>query len=144
MLTPTLAIESSPILPQEEVLSIVLFGKESKNISAFQAIQLANNLKRLSGHGSAMSFDPISSARKLLGVDDIKVKTNKNELGQQETAVGVGKYLTDKVYFEIERGMQAGTGKGRIEVEITNHMFIESSSGGTDLNSIGVNWRNDY
>ncbi|WPY00984.1 Translocation and assembly module TamB [Candidatus Trichorickettsia mobilis] len=144
LLTPTLAIESSPILPQEEILSIVLFGKESKNISAFQAIQLANNLKRLSGHGSAVSFDPISSARKLLGVDDIKVKTNKNELGHQETAVGVGKYLTDKVYFEIERGMQAGTGKGRIEVEITNHLFIESSSGGNDSNSIGVNWRKDY
>lgn len=140
LLAPSLSIESTPALPQEEALSRLLFGKEAKNISPFQAIQLANSLRRLGGYGKK-GFDPLDSARSLLYVNDIKIKTGADS---QESTLGVGKYLTDKVYIEFERGIQSGTRRTNLQVELTPNILLESSMGGTGSSSVGINWKRDY
>lgn len=141
ILKPALKIESSPAMPQEEALSTLLFGKDSSRISPLQAAQLANSLAKLSGKGG-VGFDPLGKARDALGVDDIKV--NGGGENAADTTVGVGKYIGDNVYLEVERGAQTGSSKARVEVEVTPSISVESTTGATGDSSVGVNWKYDY
>lgn len=141
LLRPELSIESTPDLPPEEALARLLFGKESKNISAFQAIQLVDSLQRLTGKDTR-TFNASASARSLLHVDDINIKNSGT--GMNETAIGIGKHLTDKIYLEIEQGAQSESGKSRIELELTPNISLEGLVGGNDFNAIIINWKKDY
>ena len=48
---PEVAFTSTPQLPQEEVLAQILFGRRLENLSAIQALQLANAVAILAGRG---------------------------------------------------------------------------------------------
>ena len=140
IVSPYIAIEATPSMSEERALSFLLFGQDTVDISAFQAVQLADAARRLSGHGGGL--DPIGFGRKILRVDDINFKTD--EANPENTSIGLGKYLTDKIYFEIERGRQADTTKLRIEVQITPRISIENVTKQEGNTSIGINWRFDY
>lgn len=137
---PYIAIESTPAMSDERALSFLLFGENTEDISTFQALQLADGARRLSGHGGGL--DPIGFGRKLLRVDDINFRTD--QANPEKTSIGLGKYLTDKIYFEIERGRQADTTKLRIEVQITPKISIENVTKQEGNTSLGINWRFDY
>ena len=51
---PTFAITSTPSLPEDEILARVLFQRPSGNLSAFQALELANAAATLSGSGDGV------------------------------------------------------------------------------------------
>ncbi len=137
---PEIRLESTPDMPEERALSILLFGTDTENISAFQAVQLADSARRLSGKGGG--FDPLSMGRKILGVDDINFKTDADN--PDKVSVGVGKYLTDKIYFEIEQGQQSGATKTRVEIQISPTVSIENIIEQQGNTSLGINWRFDY
>ncbi|MDA9163693.1 translocation/assembly module TamB domain-containing protein [Rickettsiaceae bacterium] len=137
---PDITIESIPAMIEERALSVLLFGENPENISTFQALQLADSLRRLSGKGGG--FDPLGLGRKILGVDEISFKSDADD--PEKTSVGVGKYLSDKVYFEVEKGNHEGSAKTKIEVQITPKISIENTTEQEGNNSIGINWRFDY
>lgn len=138
---PVLKIESTPAMPQEEALSVLLFGKNSAGISPVQAAQLANSLRRLSGKGGR-GFDPTGAMRNLLGVDAFSINGGgQNGAG---ASVGIGKYISDGIYLEVQSGMQTANDKARVEVQIAPNITVESSTGATGDNSAGVNWKLDY
>ncbi|MDP1671462.1 MAG: translocation/assembly module TamB domain-containing protein, partial [Alphaproteobacteria bacterium] len=85
-------------------------------------------------------FDPAGTVRNLLGLDDFSIN-GSGENGEGAT-VGVGKYIGDKIYLEVESG--AGSGKASVEVEVTPNISVESVTGATGENSVGVNWKHDY
>ncbi|MFK7967800.1 MAG: translocation/assembly module TamB domain-containing protein [Rickettsiaceae bacterium] len=136
---PDVTIESTPVLSQQEALSLLLFGNNPDNISTMQAVGLADGMRKLSGNGGG--FDPLGLGRKILGVDDISIK---NDNDTESSYVGVGKYLADKVYLEVEQGNQAFGTKTKIEVEVTPKISIEAITGEKGDSSFGVNWRFDY
>lgn len=141
LLEPELRIESSPSMPQEEALSILLFDKDPSKISPFQAAQLANSLAKLSGKGG-VGIDPLDKARSILGVDDITV--NPGDENASGTTVGVGKYIGDNVYLEVERGAETSSSKARVTVDVTPNISVESATGVTGDNSVGIKWKHDY
>ncbi len=63
---PSFAITSTPSLPEDEILSRVLFQQSSGSLSPFQAIELANSAATLSGRGDA--FEPL---RRSLGLGSL-------------------------------------------------------------------------
>ena len=138
--SPDITIESIPAMSSERALSMLLFGENPENISTFQALQLADSLRRLSGKGGG--FDPLGLGRKILGVDEISFKSDADD--PEKSSVGVGKHVTDKVYIEIEKGRHEGSAKTKIEVQITPKISIESTTEQEGNNSLGVNWRFDY
>lgn len=137
---PLLGIESIPIMPQEDVLSILLFGKTTTKITPIQVMQLAVSLKKLLGKEDN-TIDPLGKIRNLFGVDNISVT---NSTVNNDTAVNVGKYIGDKVYFEVERGIQAGSEKAHVEIEMSPHIFIESNTSTTSESNLGINWKYEY
>jgi autotransporter translocation and assembly factor TamB len=138
--TPDITIESTPNMSQEEALSMLLFGENPENISTFQALQLADGVRRLSGHGGG--FDPLGLGRKILGVDEISFKNDSKN--PENTSLGVGKHLSDKVYLEVEKGRQEGGAKTKIEVQLTPKISIENITEQEGNTTFGINWRFDY
>ena len=136
---PALKLSSVPSLPEDEILSRVLFGKNLQNITPFQAIQLKQTLDRFTGQGGG-GFNPMGKLRDLTGLDDIRVDTGDD--GQ--ATVGAGKYLTEDVYLELEKGAGEQSGTANIQVEVTPSISVESEIGQDAQAGAGVIWKWDY
>ena len=141
VMEPKISFSSQPPLPEDEVLSHILFGKRMENISPFQAVQLAQTLSRFTGQGGgASSLDPISTLRNLTGLDDLRVEMNE----QGAASVGAGKYLSDNVYLEFETGTQEGGGNANVEIELSPNITLESEIGQDASGGAGLFWKWDY
>ena len=138
---PSLGIASSPTLPEDEALSLLLFGSGVANISAVQAVQLANSLRRFSGVGPT-GPTALGRIRNTIGVDSLTLKNNGDTTSG--TALGVGKYIGDNIYLEIEQGLEAGSGKAKVEVDVTPSISVESGTSVSGDQNIGINWKRDY
>lgn len=137
---PSISFSSVPSLPEDEVLSRILFGSDMSTITPFQAIQLTQTLRRFSGQGGGGGFDAIGQLRSLTGLDDIRVDSDSDG----ETSVGVGKYLTDKVYLEFEKGAGEASGGATVQYELTPDINVESKIGQDAQGGAGINWNWDY
>jgi hypothetical protein len=93
---PIIALSSTPQLPQDEILSQVLFGRSASQLSALEAAQLASALTSLATGGG---FDVIGGLRSLAGLDRLSLGG-----GAGGPTIAGGKYLTDDVYLEIIGG----------------------------------------
>ncbi len=136
---PDIKLASTPSLPEDEVLSLILFGKDVSKISAFQAIQLARTLRKFSGQGGD-GFDPLHSLQEFTGLDDIRV----DGAGTDDTTVGAGKYISDKVYLDVEQGTATGSTAASVEIEVTPNITVESKASQTGESDVGVFWEWSY
>lgn len=139
-----LLLSSTPAMTQDEILAFIIFGKPLPEITPFEALQLANAVQQLRG-GKAL-FDPLTTTRKLLGVDRLSVEAEKTETGDTGVNVGVGKYLNEKVYLELEHTPHpAQPWKGSLQIEIAPNVNLESSTGGeSGIEGVGLKWKRDY
>lgn len=133
---PKVSFTSSPALPQEDVLSHILFGKDRSNISPTQALQMAQTLQRFSGGGQGL--DPLGKLRSGFGLDDLSVDSDE----EGGTTVGAGKYISDKVYLQVGGGDKGGQAK--VQVELTPNIKAESEVGQDARAGGGLFWEWDY
>src|SRR3546814_2697619 len=68
---PQIAFTSTPSLPQDEVMSRILFGESVTNLSATQAIQLAASLNSLRGGGGGLN--PLGKLQSAAGIDRLQI-----------------------------------------------------------------------
>jgi len=133
---PEFKLESSPALPQDEVLSRVLFGRSVTELSGFEAAQLAAGLAQLAG-GQA-GFDPVGLVRQATGLDRVT-------FGAEDgiATVSAGKYVAENVYLQVGAGGTGGVG-AEVEWEPTDGVSIISSADGNGDTKIAVRWKKDY
>ncbi|WP_374471642.1 translocation/assembly module TamB domain-containing protein [Phenylobacterium sp.] len=133
---PEINLSSSPALPEDEVLSQVLFGRSASQLSTLEAARLAAALSSLSGGGG---FDVLGDLRALTGLDRLSF------IGGGGSGLGVagGKYLSDDVYLEIIGGGRAGPAV-QVEWRVTRRISIVSRLTQMGGNDIAVRWRKDY
>ena len=95
--------------------------------------------------GGSSVFDPIGSTRDLLGVDTITIDT-QDANGNEGVNLGVGKYLNEKVYLELQRTPDPSQPwKGNVEIELAPKINLESSAGGsTGIEGAEITWKHDY
>jgi len=140
IVAPEIQLSSIPEMPEDEVLARLLFGREAARISPWQAITIAQAVNRLRGGGSA--FDVMGETRRILRVDQIEIR--ESDLNDGETLVSVGKYMSDRVYVELERGIQAEAGRAMVEVELTPSIRLETEIGTNAEGGLGLIWLWDY
>ncbi|WP_259782605.1 translocation/assembly module TamB domain-containing protein [Aestuariispira ectoiniformans] len=133
---PELALTSDPALPQDEILSRILFGKSQGSLTAVEAVQLANAAAELSGGGSGL--DVIGSIRRLIGVDVLRV-----ESGDEGPTVRAGEYLTDDIYVGTKQGSTTGSTGVEVEIELTPHIKATTESTAEDSKA-GLQFKYDY
>ena len=133
---PLVTFTSSPDLPQEEVIARLLFDRGLENLTAFQAIQLAGAVATLAGRGGE---GVIGNLRRKAGLDNLDVKTD----AVGNTAVTLGKYLSDKVYTEVTVD-QGGKSAISLNLDIASHITLKGHVDSDGQTGIGVFLQKDY
>ncbi len=133
---PDIKFESSPEMPEEEVLSQLLFGRGIDNISPLQAAQLANAIAVLAGRaGDGI----VGRLRKQVGLDDLDLATDD----EGNVSVRAGKYLTDKVYTDVSVG-DDGKSALSLNMDISNTLRTRGSVASDGESTIGIFFERDY
>jgi len=134
---PEIDISSQPELPQDEILSRMLFGKQVTDLSGAQAAQLAAAVAELSGAtGSGPGF--MEKIRRGLGVDVLQFG------GESGTSVRAGQYLSEDVFLGVEQGLDTESSRVTLEVGITDNIAVESNVGATGNSDVGLQFKWDY
>jgi translocation and assembly module TamB len=139
-LNPQIAFTSSPALPQDEIMSRILFGGSVTEISALQAVQLASSLNALRGGGGGLN--PLGKLRSATGVDRLRV-LGADETTGRGTAVAAGFYISNDIYLEVITDARGFTAT-QIEVALSralSALFQAGSSGGSSVN---LRYRKEY
>lgn len=135
---PQIKFSSVPALPEDEVLSRVLFGSRVTDLSAPEAIQLAGALTSLRGGG----FNPIGAVSKGLGIDRLRILPADVVTGRK-TTVAAGQYLGRNVYVELATDAQGYTATS-IEIGLTRTLSVLSQVATLGGTSASVRWKRDY
>ncbi|PTE16525.1 translocation/assembly module TamB domain-containing protein [Pseudogemmobacter blasticus] len=133
---PVVTFSSSPELPQEEVLSWLLFGRGLDTLSAFQAAQLANAVAVLAGRGGE---GLVGKLRKSFGFDDLDVGTDDSG----SVSVKAGKYISKNVYTEIDLG-QDGNSRINLNLDVKPGVTIKGRVDSDGDSGVGVYFEKDY
>jgi translocation and assembly module TamB len=137
---PSIAFSSDPSLPQDEVLSRILFGESVTNLSATQALQLAASLNQLSSGGGGVN--PLGTLRAATGIDRLRVLGEDDATGRG-TAVAAGKYLTNNVYVEIVTDTK-GFMATQLEISLSRSLSILSQTGTAGGTAVNLRYSRDY
>lgn len=133
---PVVRFTSSPELPEEEVLAQLLFGQGLQNLSAFQALQLANAVAVLAGKaGDGL----LSKLRKGAGLDNLDVKTGADG----STQVTAGKYISKKVYSEVTLD-EKGQTEINLNLDISKSIKLQAKTGSSGETGLGIVLQKDY
>jgi translocation and assembly module TamB len=139
-LKPEITFASVPAMPQDELLSRILFGTSITNLSAPEALQLASAVAALqSGSGS---LDPINALRKAIGLDRLRIVPADVTTGQK-TAIAAGKYITRRLFVEVVTDGQ-GYSATQVEYQMTRWLSLLSTVSTIGRSSASVRVSKDY
>ena len=133
---PVFTLTSDPVVPQDEVLSRVLFDRSAGQLGPLEAVQLANAASDFSG--LAEGGGVMGSLRRAVGLDVLRLG------GADGNSVVVGTRLGRSVYVGVEQGLD---GIGRqivVDWKIGKNLSLESSTNEETGADIGLSWRKDY
>ena len=138
-LHPEIAFSSIPPLPEEEVLSRLLFGDSVEKLSATEALQLGAALASLHGGGG---LDPIGKVKSLIGLDRLRIVSADPTIPRQ-AGVAVGKYIGHRLYAEvITDGRQYSA--TNLEYRITRWLSLLASVSTVGRNGVNARVSHDY
>lgn len=137
---PEITFSSVPGLPQDEILSRILFGSSIANLSTLQAVQLAASLNSLRGSGGGLN--PLGKLRSATGIDRLRILGPDEEAGRG-TALAAGQYLTDDIYVELITDTRGFTAT-QLEISITSWLSVLSQAGGSGVSNASVRIKKDY
>lgn len=136
---PDITFASVPALPQEELLSRLLFGTSITNLSAPEAVQLAAAVASMRG---GAGLNPINALRQAVGLDRLRILPADATTGQR-TAVAAGKYISRRAFVEIITD-GAGYSATRAEFQVTRWLSILSTLSSVGRQSAAVRISKDY
>lgn len=137
---PEIAFLSIPALPQDELLSRLLFGTSIVNLSAPEALQLAAAVASLQNRGAGLN--PINALRRVAGLDRLRILPADISVGRT-TSLAAGKFITRKLYAEIISDGQ-GYSATQVEFQVTRWLAILSTISTLGRQSVNVRISRDY
>jgi translocation and assembly module TamB len=133
---PQIDFSSSPPLPEEDILALVLFGRPANQLGAGEALQLAQAAATVSGtFGSGGGV--VGSVRSSLGLDQLSFDPSARSLT-------VGKYIADDIYVSARQSIgQLGTALSVI-YEVSSFFTVEATQKANGAQSLSANYKRDY
>ena len=142
---PKIALSSTPVLPQDEILARVLFGSNVGSLTPSQGLQLAAAAAQLAQGGPGI----MDRVRGAVGLDRLDLSSGgANPNGTQGTAKGTtvsgGKYIANGVFVGVAQGVGANSSQATVEVEITPNISVNSTFGTATGSGFGAKYSIDY
>jgi translocation and assembly module TamB len=136
---PKVALSSEPPLPEDEVLANLLFGRGIGQLSAIEAVQLAQGAGQLAGvFGSGPGV--VDRVRRGLGVDRLEFKGS--ETGGGLGSVAAGRYVGDDLYVGVQQDLDSGQSQATVEYDINDNIRLRGEVG--RQSKVGVQFEWDY
>jgi translocation and assembly module TamB len=137
---PQITFSSTPGLPQDEIMSRILFGSSVTNISAIQAVQLAASLNSLRGSGGGLN--PMGKLRSATGISRLRL-LGPDDASGRGTALAAGQYITDDIYVELVTDARGFTAT-QLEISLTPWLSLLSQAGGSGVTNFNLRVRKNY
>jgi translocation and assembly module TamB len=133
---PSIRFVSTPELPEEEVVALLLFGRGLRSISALQAAQLASAVATLTGRGGPGVVDRL---RRSFGLDDLDLAA----AADGSTTLRAGKYLSENLYADVLFGAE-GRSTVTLNLDVSPSVTVRGSAGSDGETGIGIYFERDY
>ena len=151
---PKVTLSSTPPVPQDEILSRVLFNRGVGQLSAGEGLQLAAAAATLAGGGPGV----LDKLRGSLGLDWFRFGSSAtspttgtlNPRGAASggsganTALSAGKYIAPGVSVGVSQGVSPPTSKVTVQIEVRPHLTVGGEAGQSGSTGLGVNYNYDY
>lgn len=134
---PRFAFASDPMLPQDEVLSRILFSKASGGLSVGQAVQLAQVAAQFAGGGGDDVFE---SLRRSLGVEGLDISFGADG----GPSIGISKALSDRISVGVKAGASAEQSGVSVDIDVTRRIRVQGEVGANGSTSLGVGAEWEY
>ncbi|WP_408906046.1 translocation/assembly module TamB domain-containing protein [Nguyenibacter vanlangensis] len=123
---PKISFASTPPLPQDQIMAMLLFGTDAQSLSPTQMAQIAGAVATLTG-GSA--FDPLSKVRNTLGLDRLQLAGASGVGNGTGTAVEAGKYVVRGVYVGAKQATSGSGTQAQVQVDLTRKLKLNTTVG---------------
>ncbi|MGX9352342.1 translocation/assembly module TamB domain-containing protein [Shimia sp. W99] len=131
---PEIILESEPELPEDEVLSQLLFGRDLSSISGLQAAQLAAALASLSGNGPGRP-----RLGRNTGLDELALTFDESGT----PGLRAGKYINENVYTEVGVDSE-GKSSISLNLDVTESLTVKGRVDSDSDSGIGLFFQKDY
>jgi len=133
-------LASEPELPQDEVLSQLLFDRGTQGLTPVQGLRLANAVAQLEGGG----MDAMGALRDITGLDVVDLGNADFGDEEAETTATAGRYVADNVFIAVDQSLSTGATRGRVEIEVLPNITVRGAVDDQARSGVGVEWRMDY
>ncbi|MBS0518813.1 MAG: translocation/assembly module TamB domain-containing protein [Proteobacteria bacterium] len=145
---PKISLTSSPSLPQDEAMAMLLFGRSSSTLSPFELVTAAQALGELTG-GSPLGGGFFARLRRSLGLDQLSVNTTSTTnatTGATSSSASLqgGRYIAPGVYVGAQQGASDNSSRGVVEIEVLPHTKVEGAFGTDSNDRVGAKMEWDY
>jgi len=143
---PKIELTSSPQLPQDEAMALLLFGKPSSSLSPMELLSAAQALAELTGK-QPVGGGFLAKLRGGLGLDQLSINSGGSGSGSNKgttTSVEGGRYVAPGVYVGARQGASADSSRGVVEWEVFRHTKVEGDIGADSNGKVGVKMEWDY
>jgi translocation and assembly module TamB len=152
--SPKISLSSSPPLPQDDLLGLLLFGKPASQLTAIQLAETGATLASLSGigGGGGSKWNPLTWIRKAFGLNTLSVgsATPQNQTGagssSQSATSGAsltaGKYVSKRVYVAATQST-TGYSQVQVNVDLSQYLKLQTRLGNGTATAQGVTPEND-
>lgn len=137
---PQFTFTSSPTLPQDEVLSRLMFGSDLSSLTPIQGVQLAAAFNSLRGGGGGLN--PVGKLRGATGLDRLRV-LGADESAGRGTSLAAGKYISNDIYVEVVTDAKGFT-QTQLTIALSRALSILSQAGGLLGPSVTVRYSKQY
>ena len=133
---PKVTLDAEPSLPEDEVLSRVLFGRSPSQLTGLEAARLAAALAQMGGGGG---FDLMGGIEAIAGLDTFDVSQDSS--GQFQVATG--RYLSEDVYLEVSSNASGSPGVS-VEWEPRENISVGAETVPGEGQNFSIQWKRDF
>lgn len=146
---PKISLSSTPPLPQDDLLGLLLFGKPASQLSAIQLAQIGGGLASLAGAGGGgsggSSWNPLTWIKNALGLNTFSVGGAGAAGGNTQAngaSITAGKYISNKVFVAATQ-TTTGASQVRVDIDLSRHLKLQTRLGNGTATAQGTTPQND-
>ena len=158
--SPKIALSSSPSLPQDDLLGLLLFGKPASQLTAIQLAETGAALASLSGiggggGGGGSKWNPLTWIKNAFGLNTLSVGGASSSSSSSGGAAGggsssqtggasvtAGKYVSKRVYVAATQTTN-GSSQVQVNVDLSEYLKLQTRLGNGTATAQGTTPEND-
>jgi translocation and assembly module TamB len=137
--TPRVELRGEPEMPQDEVLSRLLFGVAGGRLSPWQATRLGLAAASLAGTRGS-DAGPLARVRSGLGLNRLGLVADE----RGEAAIEGGRDLGDRAYLGARQSSRTGEPQGVLRFEASPRIQLEADVGPVGGTRAGVAFEHEF